>query len=127
MFCTSCGKRLELGMKFCPACGAAVDWSTQAGAASASERGAGAAGAPPPPPPGYAGAPPRPGQLLRPRQGRMIAGVCAAFALQYGWDVTIVRILTVVLALFTIVGAAAYFIAWLVIPEAPYALPNSSL
>jgi len=54
----------------------------------------------------------------------MIAGVCAAFALQYGWDVTLVRVLTAVAAVFTSGGVGlAYLVAWVLIPEAPYALP----
>jgi phage shock protein C len=54
----------------------------------------------------------------------MIGGVCSAFALQYGWDVTVVRLVTVVIALFTSgIGALAYLAAWVIIPEAQYALP----
>jgi phage shock protein PspC (stress-responsive transcriptional regulator) len=57
----------------------------------------------------------------------MIAGVCAGFALHYGWNRNLVRILTALVALFTGVGAIAYLIAWVIIPEAPYALPAKSL
>ncbi len=123
MYCVSCGKELEPGMKFCPSCGAVADWSTQAGAP-------GNAGTAPPPPPRatYTGStrPPRTAQLLRPREGRVIAGVCAAFALHYGWDVMVVRVLTVVLAFVTVVGVFGYLIAWIVIPEAPFPMPTSS-
>jgi len=62
---------------------------------------------------------------MRPRNNRMIAGVCAAFAQQYGWDVTVARILTAIIACFTGVGAIAYLIAWVIIPEEPYALPTN--
>jgi len=57
----------------------------------------------------------------------MIAGVCAGFAQHYGWDLNVVRILTAFLAVFTGVGAVAYLVAWVVIPEAPYELPAKSL
>jgi phage shock protein C len=54
----------------------------------------------------------------------MIAGVCSAFALQYGWDIAVVRLVTVVIALFTSgIGFLAYLAAWIIIPEAQYALP----
>lgn len=64
------------------------------------------------------------GKLTRPQFPRMIAGVCSGFALQYGWDVTLVRVITAVAALLTsgFVGLA-YLAAWVIIPEAAYALP----
>jgi phage shock protein C len=61
---------------------------------------------------------------MRPRNNRMIAGVCAAFARQYGWDVTVVRIVTAIICL-SGAGALAYIIAWIIIPEEPYALPTN--
>lgn len=55
----------------------------------------------------------------------MVAGVCMGFALRYGWDVTIVRL---VLVLSVIFGAGlpllAYGIAWVVMPNGQYALPS---
>src|ERR1700733_4811929 len=62
----------------------------------------------------------------RPRNNRIIAGVCAGFALHYGWNLNLVRLLTALVALFTGVGAIAYLIAWVIIPEAPYTLPAKS-
>jgi phage shock protein C len=63
--------------------------------------------------------------LVRPRQGRVIAGVCAGFAQAYRWDPIIVRI---VLCLIALCGAGtpilAYLIAWIVMPNAPYDLPQ---
>jgi len=56
----------------------------------------------------------------------MIAGVCAAFAQHYGWDLNLVRIITALLIILTGVGALAYLAAWVIIPEAPYALPIKS-
>jgi phage shock protein C len=54
----------------------------------------------------------------------MIAGVCAAFARQYGWDVTVVRIITAIVCL-SGAGALGYLIAWIIIPEEPYVLPTN--
>ena len=63
--------------------------------------------------------------LVRPRQGRVIAGVCAGFAQAYGWDPVIVRL---VLCLIALCGAGtpiiAYLIAWIVMPNAPYEYPQ---
>ena len=54
----------------------------------------------------------------RPRQGRMLAGVCAAFANYFGLDPTVVRVAYVLLTIFTIFsGVLVYFILMLVIPE----------
>jgi phage shock protein C len=104
MFCTKCGKPVDPYSRFCPACGAAVS-------------------AAPPPPGSY----PNPNQLTRPRYNRMIAGVCAGFALHYGWNLNVVRIITALVALFTGIGAVAYLVLWVIIPEAPYALPAKGI
>ncbi|HEX7730368.1 MAG TPA: PspC domain-containing protein [Terracidiphilus sp.] len=66
-----------------------------------------------------AGTAPQPGRpLVRPLVGRQIAGVCLALAQSNGWDVTAVRILTVVAFFMSsgIVGIA-YLAAWIGIPE----------
>jgi phage shock protein PspC (stress-responsive transcriptional regulator) len=46
--------------------------------------------------------------------------------LHYGWDVVTVRLLWVLCVLFLGTGILAYIIAWIVIPEAPYVLPERS-
>jgi phage shock protein C len=56
-------------------------------------------------------------KLLRPRDGIMIGGVCAAFARFFGVDVTLVRIGWVVLVLLLGTGILAYLICWVVIPQ----------
>jgi phage shock protein PspC (stress-responsive transcriptional regulator) len=65
------------------------------------------------------------GPLLRPRAGRQIAGVCLALARSNGWDVGIVRIITVLGLIFSggLVGVA-YVAGWIGIPEEPYLLPG---
>lgn len=55
-------------------------------------------------------------ELRRPTNGRVIAGVCAALAHRFGWDVTIVRILAVVSILLPGPQVIAYLVAWLIIP-----------
>lgn len=56
--------------------------------------------------------------LVRKRQGRMIAGVCAGLADYLGTDVTLIRVIAVALALFTGgAGILAYLVAWALIPE----------
>ncbi|MGB7264345.1 MAG: PspC domain-containing protein [Terracidiphilus sp.] len=90
VFCQQCGTAMNVGARFCSSCGAAV----------------------PPAQP----TPARP--LIRPRVGRQIGGVCLALAQSHGWDVTLVRILTVVGFIFSsgFVGIA-YLAAWIGIPE----------
>jgi phage shock protein C len=58
---------------------------------------------------------------MRPIFGRQIAGVCAALARTYGWDVGLVRILAVVgaFALCPFVEIA-YIAGWIGIPEEPF-------
>jgi phage shock protein C len=55
-------------------------------------------------------------ELLRPADGRMIGGVCAAFARYFDVDVTLVRALAVLLGLL-VVGLVAYIVCWVVLPE----------
>ncbi len=59
------------------------------------------------------------GPLLRPKYGRKVAGVCAAFARSYGWDLNLVRLALVLLVFFGGGGVLAYVICWIVIPEEP--------
>lgn len=47
----------------------------------------------------------------------MVGGVCGAIAQRTGIDVTVVRVLTVVLAIFGGLGILAYGLAWLFLPE----------
>jgi phage shock protein C len=56
--------------------------------------------------------------LVRNRDNRIVAGVCAGLADYLGMDVNLVRLLVAVVTLFT-AGTAilAYLVAWAVIPE----------
>lgn len=55
--------------------------------------------------------------LSRPRSGRVIAGVCAAIARRFGWDVTTVRVLTVLSFLLPGTQLVAYLLLWVLIPS----------
>lgn len=50
---------------------------------------------------------------------RVIAGVCAGLAEWLGWDVALVRVLYLVVSLFSagFPGVIAYIILWIVMPE----------
>lgn len=56
-------------------------------------------------------------KMLRVRQGRMVAGVCAGFARYFGVDVNLVRLAFGVFTIFYGLGVLLYLIAWAVLPE----------
>jgi phage shock protein C len=94
MFCTKCGIELREQDKFCNECGMVTG------------RGA--------PPPIH-----RTERLSRPVREGKIAGVCAGFARHFGLDVTLVRILWLVLSVWPVpvFGVVAYIVAWIVMPK----------
>jgi phage shock protein PspC (stress-responsive transcriptional regulator) len=51
----------------------------------------------------------------------MIAGVCGGLAEWLGWDITLVRILYVVVSVLSVAfpGILVYIVLWIVMPEAP--------
>jgi phage shock protein PspC (stress-responsive transcriptional regulator) len=100
MNCTACGKELNFGSRFCSNCGTAV----------------------PPPQPYTPAQPYAPQQrIVRPRYGRMLAGVCAGLAQHFSWEVALVRVILVVLVFFGCgTPILAYLIAWIVIPNEPH-------
>jgi len=55
-------------------------------------------------------------KMTRVEEGRMIAGVCAGLGRYLGIDVTIVRIIFVLLGLFAMGGVLLYLILWLIMP-----------
>ncbi|HZD31989.1 MAG TPA: PspC domain-containing protein [Candidatus Angelobacter sp.] len=93
MYCNFCGKQIQDDARVCAYCGRQI---------------------------GYVPAPAQ--KLMRPAKGspeRKIAGVCAGFAEYFDVDVTIVRVVWLIVALFGGGGILAYIIAWIVMPEAP--------
>jgi len=100
MFCTQCGNRVLEKDRFCAQCGAA---QTAIAVPVAARR------------------------LYRPRAGRKLGGVSLGFAYYMDVDVTMIRILLVVLTLLT--GGAmliAYLVAWIIMPEEVYVLPGTN-
>jgi len=58
-------------------------------------------------------------QLVRPRRGKVIAGVCAAIAHRYGMSPTRVRLLFVASMLLPGPQILAYLAGWILLPKAP--------
>ena len=56
-------------------------------------------------------------RLLRPREGRLVAGVCVGLADYFGVDVNLVRLGFGVFTVFWGLGLLIYALAWLVLPE----------
>ena len=56
--------------------------------------------------------------LQRSRTDRMIAGVCGGIAKWLAWDVTLVRVLYVVVSIFSVAfpGLLTYIILWIIMP-----------
>ena len=100
MVCSTCGRTAGAQAQYCSSCGAALM-----------------------PADGQFHAAAQPSRLVRPREGRMVGGVCAGIALAYGWDLTVVRLVVALSVLFTGVPLLVYLVAWVVMPGAPLALP----
>ncbi len=59
--------------------------------------------------------------LARSRSGAMIGGVCGGIARWLDWDPTLVRLLYVLISLFSagFPGILIYIILWVLMPKAP--------
>ena len=102
MFCTNCGMELGQGDGFCARCGK---------------------------PAGAAAPPPRePRRLARRMDQKAIAGVCAGVATYLNADVTLIRVLWVVLAICTAVfpGFLVYVVCWILMPKEYGARPSGA-
>lgn len=59
-------------------------------------------------------------ELFRPRQGRILGGVCAGLGIHLDTDPTVIRLIWAVLSLLSLgTGVVVYIIAWILIPEEP--------
>jgi phage shock protein PspC (stress-responsive transcriptional regulator) len=92
MFCTTCGKEMRSGDRFCPSCGGVAPDVPQSGPRVSS-------------------------RLVRVHQGKKIAGICAGIARHNEWDVTLVRVAFLAAILLHGVGLLAYLIAWIAMPS----------
>jgi phage shock protein C len=58
--------------------------------------------------------------LMRTRLDKKIAGVCSGFAEYFDLDVTLIRLVAVLLGIFAFpLAEIGYIVAWIVMPEAP--------
>jgi len=55
--------------------------------------------------------------LVRKRDGRLLAGVCAGLGDYFGIDANIVRVIFAIASFFGLLGVLVYFVAWAVVPE----------
>ena len=58
-------------------------------------------------------------RLYRSRTDRKLAGVCGGLAQYFNTDVTLLRVLFVVLALLGGPGLVIYLLMWILVPEEP--------
>jgi len=99
MYCCNCAKQMEAEANFCSACGAARPQANPVGGDAEKRLG-----------------------LSRVRAGRKIAGVCGGIARYFDFDVTLVRILWIVLTLVPPLpgaGLVAYVVCWVAMPQEP--------
>ena len=59
------------------------------------------------------------GRRLTRSRNRMIAGVCAGIAEYFGWDVTLFRVIFVVVSILSVAfpGILVYVVLWIVMPQ----------
>jgi phage shock protein C len=81
------------------------------------------ASAPTPSPSPMTPAPTAPKRLYRSRDDRKLGGVCGGLGAYLGIDPTLVRILTVASLFLPGPQLIAYLVAWIIVPEEPYAAP----
>jgi len=98
MFCPQCGKEYSERVNFCCHCGTALSISVV----------------------------PVSKKLARSRTDSKIAGVCGGFADYLELDVTLVRIIWLMLAFFGGWGIIGYLIAWIVMPNEPLPQPSAA-
>lgn len=94
MFCTRCGSELRENDRFCSQCGVnvAAPYSQQPYTQPAR-------------------------QLARTMYDKKIAGVCGGFARYFDCDVTLMRVIWLILAFGTGLGFIGYLVAWIAMPK----------
>ena len=100
MYCTKCGVELQDRDIYCSQCGSGTERAAQRP---------------------FVG--PEPRQLTRSIYDKKVAGVCAGVAKYLDVDVTVVRLVWLILTFFPpSVGLIAYIIGWIVMPKEPVRL-----
>ncbi|MBY8871750.1 PspC domain-containing protein [Micromonospora sp. NPDC050686] len=56
-------------------------------------------------------------KLFRPRQGRVLAGVCAGLALRFGMSANLIRLLFVLSLLLPGTQVIVYLVLWVLMPN----------
>jgi phage shock protein C len=87
MYCNYCGKAIQEDARICVSCGK------------------------------YVGMYLPQKKLIRPRSGRKIAGVALAFAEYFDLDVSLIRVVWLLLAIFGGTGILAYIVCWIAVPS----------
>ncbi len=64
-----------------------------------------------------------PRKLYRSQSNRILAGVCGGLGEYFNVDVTLIRVLFVVLAVFGGAGLIIYLAMWIIVPDASRASP----
>jgi phage shock protein C len=90
MYCTQCGEQLTDDSRFCSRCGGRT---------------------------GIGRMTHQPRSLMLDKRNKKIAGVCAGFARYFEEDVTLVRVVWLVVALTTGFGFLGYLAAWIIMPS----------
>ena len=59
------------------------------------------------------------GRRLTRSRNKMIAGVCAGIAEYFGWDVTLFRVVFVIVSILSVAfpGILVYLVLWVVMPQ----------
>jgi phage shock protein C len=58
-------------------------------------------------------------KLYRSRTNRQVAGVCGGLAAYFNVDVTLMRVLFILLGLLGATGIVLYIAMWIIVPEEP--------
>jgi phage shock protein C len=58
-------------------------------------------------------------KLYRSRTNRQVAGVCGGLAAYFNVDVTLIRVLFILLGLLGAAGILLYLAMWIIVPEEP--------
>jgi phage shock protein C len=98
MYCNACGKAIAEDARFCAHCGTVL------------------------------GQLPAPKRLLRSRADRKVAGFCAGLGRYLDLDVTLVRLVWVLVTLMSGIfpGVVVYLLAWIIVPEEPVLIPAAA-